>query len=280
MGASGAAFTTTIDGEGWDPLAAAPLDGATLERGARGAGARADAVVPPYDEEMKQLVMDRVLEALEAKIPPLARGLLGPPEYGLIVGCDEGAPTFYARTFFDKSDQPTKLDWSAFKDERAGLLVFLDRGPEPDRKMLARDAIVVAVTSASASDDALAAWVTALRDDGRWTDTRHAGTAAFADHAMRTILADKRHAAAGFLRSVRGLFAGSAGADLLRAAEAYGYVVDAAQKIGIGPFDGSVAMRFLDAGHRKAWAKQLEAIAGHERDAHAALASARSAMVK
>jgi hypothetical protein len=37
-------------------------------------------------------------------------------------------------------------------------------------------------------------------------------------------------------------------------------------------------LRFLDAGHRKSWAKQLEAIIGHEKDAHAALAAAREAM--
>jgi GH24 family phage-related lysozyme (muramidase) len=54
--------------------------------------------------------------------------------------------------------------------------------------------------------------------------------------------------------------------------------VDACAKIGTGPFDGSVAMRFLDAGHRKAWAKQLEAIIGHEKEAHGALATARETM--
>ena len=80
MGASGAAFTTAIDVDAWDPIAAAPLDDATLERAARGTGMRADAVKPPFDEEMKALVVDRVLEALEAKVPPLARGLVGPSE--------------------------------------------------------------------------------------------------------------------------------------------------------------------------------------------------------
>jgi len=71
----------------------------------------------------------------------------------------------------------------------------------------------------------------ALRDDTRWTDTRHAGAAAFGDHAMRTLLADKRRAAASFLRTTRALFPGSPGADLLRAAESYGYVADAAKKV-------------------------------------------------
>jgi hypothetical protein len=274
MGASGAAFTTTIDTEGWDPMAAAPLDTATLERGARAAGAKVDVVAPPFDEEMRELVADRVLEALEAKSPPLARGLVGPAEYGLVVGFDDEGPTFYARTYFDRSEQPSKVDWSAFRDERTGLLAFLDRAAAVDRAALARDAVRAAATGADASQQALAQWLRALRDDTKWSDTKHAGTAAFADHAMRTILADKRRAAAAFLRDARSLFSNAAGAELLRAAESYGYVVDAAKKLGIGPFDASVAMRFLDVGHRRAWAKQLEAIVGHEREAQAALAQA------
>ena len=276
MGASGAAFTTAIDVDAWDPIAAAPLDDATLERAARGTGTRADPVAPPFDDEMRVLVVDRVLEALEAKVPPLARGLVGPSEYGLIMGCDEEAPTFYARTYFDKTEQPTKLDWSAF--EKDGRVVFLDRAGEPDRAAIARDAIDGAVASAVASDHALETWIAALRDDTRWTDSRHAGAAAFGDHAMRTLLADKRTAAASFLRTTRALFPGSPGADLLRAAESYGYVADAAKKVGIGPFGASVAMRFLDAGHRRSWAKQLEAALGHERDAHDALRAARAGM--
>ncbi len=276
MGASGAAFTTAIDALAWDPIAAAPLDDATLTRAAHGTGMRADPVSPPFDAEMKALVLDRVLEALEAKIPPLARGLVGPSEYGLVVGCDEQASTFYARTYFDKTEQPTKLDWSAF--DKDGHIVFLDPAGAADRAAVARDAVDGAIASAASSDAAMGTWVAALRDEERWTDRRHAGAAAFGDHAMRTLLADKRRAAASFLRTTRALFPGSPGADLLRAAESYGYVADAAKKVGIAPFDASVAMRFLDSGHRKAWAKQLEIALGHERDAHDALRAARAGM--
>ena len=276
MGASGAAFTTTIDVDAWDPIAAAPLDDDTLARAARATGTRPDTLAPPYDEDMRALVIDRILEALESKVPPLARGLLGPAEYGVVVGCDDEGPTFYGRTYFDKTEQPTKLDWSAV--ESAAELVFLDKANAPDRPVVARDAIDGAVASAESSDRAMETWIAALRDDSRWTDTRHAGAAAFGDHAMRTLLADKRRAAATFLRTTRALFPGSPGADLLRAAESYGYVADAAKKVGIGPFDASVAMRFLDAGHRRSWAKQLETALGHERDAHGALSAARAGM--
>ena len=278
MGASGAAFASTIDAATWDPLAAAPLDDATLSRGARAVALRPDVVGPPFDDEMRALVLDRVAEAIDAKLPPLVRGIAGPPEYGLIVGYDEEGPSFLARTYFDKADRPTKVDWSAFADAEHGLVAFLDRGAAPDRPAFAREAVKNTLATAEDTERALGTWLDGLRDDARWTDTRHAGTAAFADHAMRTLHADKRRAAARFLRNARALFANAPGADLLRAAESYGYSADAAEKIGVGPFDGSVAMRFLDVGHRRAWAKQLEAIITHEREAHAALASALGAM--
>ena len=281
MGVSGAAFTATIDAATWDPLAAAPLDEATLSRGAQAVGMKPDVVGPPFDDEMRALVFDRVVEAIEAKTPALVKGIAGPAEYGLLVGYDEVGPTFSARTYFDKADKPNqfqKIDWSAFADAEHGLVAFLDRGPAPDKSAQARSAVVQAVATAQSTRDALGTWLEGLRDDARWADVKHAGAAAFGDHAMRTILADKRRAAARFLRGARGIFSTSPGADLLRAAESYGFVADACAKIGTGPFDGSIAMRFLDVGHRRAWAKQLEAIIGHEADAHAALAGARAAM--
>src|SRR5437763_83253 len=111
--------------------------------------------------------------------------------------------------------------------------------------------------------------------DARGTDTKHAGTAAFSDHAMRVVLADKRRAAARFLRGLRSLFA-TPGGDLLRAAESYGYVVEALEKLGVKPFDASVAMRFLDPGHRRGIAKGLEVVLGHEKEAHDPLRAARA----
>jgi len=278
MGVSGAAFSATIDAATWDPLAAAPLDDATLTRGAQALGLKPDIVGPPFDDEMRALVLDRVADSIDAKSAPLVKGIAGPPEYGLIVGYDEVGPTFLARTYFDRTDKPSKIDWSAFADAEHGLVAFLDNGAAPDRGALARSAVTHAVATAPHALDALRTWLDGLRDDARWSDTKHAGAAAFGDHAMRTILADKRRAAARFLRGARSIFATSPGADLLRAAESYGFVADACAKIGTGPFDGSVALRFLDVGHRRAWAKQLEAIIGHEREAQNALTAARDAM--
>jgi hypothetical protein len=278
MGSSGAAFTTTIDESGWDPLAATPRDSETLARAARAAGVRLDPEPPPYDDEMRALILDRAKEAIDGHLPPLVFGLGGPPEYGLIVGYDEEGPTFFARTFFDKGDDPRRAGWAEFESEDRGGLTFLDKTAPPDRPKALRDGIDAALAAAEASDGALTSWAAALRDDARWGDAKHAGSAAFADHAMRSVLVDKRRAAARFLRAARGLLPNAPGADLLRAAESYGYAADAAAKGGIGAFDGSVAMRFIDAGHRRAWAKNLDALREHDREGREALASARQGM--
>jgi hypothetical protein len=278
MGSSGAAFTTTIDEAGWDPLAAAPRDAETLARAARAAGVRLDPEPPPYDEEMRELIFDRAKEAIDAHLPPLVFGLGGAPEYGLIVGYDEEGPTFFARTFFDKGDDPRRAGWSEFESEDRGGVIFLDKTAPPDRPAALREGIDAALAAGEASDGALTSWAAALRDDTRWSDAKHAGSAAFADHAMRSVLVDKRRAAARYLRTARGLLPNSPGADLLRAAESYGYAADAAAKGGVGEFDGSVAMRFIDPGHRRAWAKNLDAVRENDREAREALASARGGM--
>jgi hypothetical protein len=157
-------------------------------------------------------------------------------------------------------------------------LIFLDKTAAPDRPGALREGIDAALATADVSDGALTSWAAALRDDARWTDAKHAGTAAFADHAMRAVLVDKRRAAARYLRTARGLLPNSPGADLLRAAESYGYAADAAAKGGVGEFDGSVAMRFIDPGHRRAWAKNLDTVRENDREAREALASARGGM--
>ncbi len=259
MGASGAAFDVTIDLEGFDPLAATPRDADTIALAARAAGVRLDDVPPPYDEDLRALVGSRIREAIDEKLPPLIRGAVGPPEYGLIVG-------------YTDEDRYLVRD---FVDADHGGPVFLDRAAPPERTIQARDGLDAAIARAAGSEGALTGWAAALRDDARWADTKHAGTAAFADHAMRVVLADKRRAAARFLRGLRSLFS-TPGGDLLRAAESYGYVVEALEKIGTKPFDASVAMRFLDAGHRRGIAKALEAVLGHEKEAHGALGAARA----
>ncbi len=274
MGASGAAFTTTIDAQRWDPLAASPLDDATLDRAAAAAGTRPDRADPPFDDDLRALVADRIADALAAKVPPLVRGVVGPPEYGLVVGYDDGPQKLYVRTYFDPTDQTPTVGWDAFTDAEHGGLVFLDPGEAPDRAALVRAALRLAAGAADASDAALGAWLARLRDERRWRDVQQGGAFAFADHAMRTILHDKRRAAARFLRATREAVTSRAGADMLRAAEAYGRVADAAEKVGVGAFDPGVAMRFVEGGQRRAWANALEGILAREAAAHEALSSA------
>jgi hypothetical protein len=274
MGASGAAFDASIDLDGFDPLSATPRDPETLALAARAAGVKLDDVPPPYDEDLRALVASRIREAIDDKIPPLIRGAVGPPEYGLIVGYTDD-DRYLVRTFFDKDTKPSEIGWPDFVDADHGGPVFLDRAAETDRASIAKAGLDAGIARAPASEAALAGWAAALRDDTRWADAKHAGTAAFADHAMRVVLADKRRAAARFLRGLRSLFA-TPGGDLLRAAESYGYAVDGLEKLGTKPFDASVAMRFLDPGHRRGIAKALEAVLGHEKEAHDALRAARA----
>jgi hypothetical protein len=274
MGASGAAFDVSIDLEGFDPLAATPRDPETLALGARAASVKLDDVAPPYDDDLRGLVGARIREAIDEKLPPLIRGAVGPPEFGLIVGYTDD-DRFLVRTFFDKDDKPSQIGWSDLIDADHGGPVFLDKTASTDRALLAKDGLDAGIARAPRSEEALTGWAAAIRDDARWADTKHAGTAAFADHAMRVVLADKRRAAGRFLRGLRSLFA-TPGGDLLRAAESYGYVVEALEKLGTKAFDASVAMRFLDAGHRRGIAKALEAVRGHEKEAHDALRAARA----
>jgi hypothetical protein len=274
MGASGAAFDVTVDLAGFDPLAATPRDPETVALAARAAGVRLDDVPPPYDDDLRDLVGARIREAIDDKLPPLIRGAVGPAEYGLIVGYVDD-DRYLVRTFFDKDDKPSEIGWPDFRDAEHGAPVFLDRTAATDRASSAKGGLDAALARAAGSEAALAGWALALRDDARWTDTKHAGTTAFAEHAMRIVLADKRRAAARFLRGLRSLFT-TPGGDLLRAAESYGYVVEALEKLGVKPFDASVAMRFLDAGHRRGIAKALEAVLGHEKEAHGALRAARA----
>ena len=278
MGASGAAFLLTVDDRTWDPRVAGPRGADTASAMARAAGVRLDPFPPPYDDELRPLVLDRIIEGVDAKLPPLVYGLGGTAEYGLVIGYDTEAPAFFARTFFHKGDDPQRVGWDAFESADRGALTFIDRAAAPDERQSVRDGVDAGLAAGDVTDRALASWSAALRDDSRWSDAKHAGTAAFADHAMRTVLIDTRRAAARFLRAARALFASAPGGDLLRAAESYGYAADAAAKGGAGAFDASVAMRFVDAGHRRAWAKQLDAVREHEREAREALASARRGM--
>ncbi len=281
MGCSGAAFASGIDATGWDPLAASPRDPATRARAAAAAGVRLDELVPPFDDELRELVALRIREAIDDGLPPLVRGAVGPAEYGVIVGYVErpaGGDRLLVRTYFDRGDPPSEIDGADLLDADHGSPLFLDRVPATDRAVLAAAGLDAALDGGGASDDAIRTWIAALRDDARWSDARHTATAAFADHAMRQLLADKRRAAARFLRGLRSTFATLPGSDLLRAAESYGYVADAAEKFGIGAFTAATALRFGDGGQRRAWANLLEGALEHERNAHDAIRSARASI--
>ncbi len=273
MGASGAAFRFRFDPERWDPEAASPHNDALVARAARAAGVRPDIVAPPFDDELRELVWARIAESVDASLPPLARGLAGAPEFGVIVGYDDTGKVLFARTYVDKGKEPARLP---FEDL---AFVFLDRATRPADAALAREVVALAPRIARqpdpdedagvlAGDAAFEAWISGLRAEVRPAE---AAARAFADWWLRVSLHDARRAAARFLRHTRALLPDRPGAELLRAAESYGYVADEAAKGGLHPFDGTVVTRFLDASLRRGWANALERAITHEREALAAL---------
>src|SRR2546428_6411985 len=117
---------------------------------------------------MRELIMDRLMGAVHAQLPPLVFGLRGTPEYGHVVGFDQEGPTFFARTFFDKGDDPRRVGWDAFESEDRGGLVFLDKSAVPDPANAVREGIDAGLTAGGASDRAPASWSGAPPEDARW----------------------------------------------------------------------------------------------------------------
>src|SRR2546430_9652848 len=107
---------------------------------------------------MRTLILDRAKEAIDAHLPPLVFGLGGAPEYGPIVGYDEEGPTFFARTFFDKGDEPRRAGWSEFESEARGWLTFFGKASPPDRQNALREGIDSQLAAGDASDQALGSW--------------------------------------------------------------------------------------------------------------------------
>src|SRR5438552_475900 len=159
MGASGAAFDVTIDLEGFDPLAATPRDRETMALAATAAGVKLDDVPPPYDDDLRDLVGSRIREAIDDKVPPLVRGAVGPPEFGLIVGYTDD-DRYLVRTFFDKDSKPSEIGWPDFIDADHGGPVFLDRAADADRATIARDGIGAGSARAKARETSVAGWAT------------------------------------------------------------------------------------------------------------------------
>ena len=255
-----------------------------VQAAAASLGLRVDVVEPPLDEELRELVWERIVESVDAGLPPLARGLLQLPEFGVLCGYDAADRVLFARTYADREDDPSRVLFAdAFGGERPATVAFLDRADRVEERALAREALrrgreVTAPATHAAGgvtllqgEAAFRAWIEALAEEPAG---REAAQRAFVDHARRVFLHDARRAAARFLRRVRRHFPERTGADLVRAAEAYSYVADECEKAGVVPFDASVVSRFLDPGQRRGWRHALERAAERERKAVAALAGA------
>ena len=253
-------------------------------RAAAAVALRADVVEPPFDEELRELVWERIVESVDAGLPPLARGLLQLPEFGVISGYDVKDRVLFARTYADHGDDPSRMHFAdAFGGERPATVVFLERGARVDEATLARDAVRRGVDVAASAtrevdgtklfqgEAAFRAWIDGLREE---VPAREIAQRAFVDHARRVLLHAARRAAARFLRRVRRHFPERIGADLVRAAESYSYVADECEKVGVRPFDASVVARFVDPGQRRGWQHALERAGERDSEAAGALAVA------
>lgn len=275
MGCSGAAFRFELDDARWDPSVTAAHGRETLERATRAVSMTIDQVDPPFDEEIRELIWERIVESVDGSLAPLARGMLG-PEYGVLSGYDGEHRTLFARTYFDQGEEPSRLMFDVFAQAAPPTPVFMDRGRKIDDDVLAREALRDAVRPRGEGGPlsgiaALEAWISALEAE---IPAKQVAERAFADHFMRVALHDARRAAAVFLRMARAFLPPSVSALLLRAAESYGYVADEVAKGGVAPFDASVVARFIDTGLRRGWAHALQRAIAHEREAVAALAEA------
>lgn len=272
MGCSGAAFLARFEPGRWDPAVASPHQREVIERAARAGGVRPDRLEPPFDDELADLVWERIVEAVDASLPPLVRGLGRSAEFGLITGYDDDGQVLFARTYFEAEGESPRSTFDAFRGEHAPTVVFLDRAERPDDRALARDALRNAVEVSAPNETALAAWARALPED---PPAREAAARAFADWWMRTALADARRAASRFLRHIRTLLPERAGIEVLGAAERYGYVAGAVET---GSFEAAVVTRFLDLSARRGLAHAVERALEHEREALGSLRRAVAAL--
>jgi hypothetical protein len=273
LAGSGIAFELRVD-ESWDPEMVSPHDPDAVARAAAAVGLRADVVEPPFDEDLRELVWDRIRESVDAGLPPLARRLLQLPEFGVVTGYDAKERVLFARTYADHGDDPARtLFADAFGGDRPATIAFLDRAGRVDEPRLARDALRRAA-EVGGYEAPYRVWITGLQQEA---PAREIAQRAFVDHARRVFLHDARRSAARFLRRVRRHFPDRVGADLIRAAESYSYVADETEKSGVKPFDASVVARFVDPGQRRGWQHALERALERDREAAAALSAAAGA---
>jgi hypothetical protein len=230
----------------------------------------------PADAEKGEMLA-AIRDSLAHGRPAISFGIIGPPEPGLVVGCDEDDGPLYGWSYFQGQRERyyERRDWFETMDVSGGLglLVIGDRQPArpTDREVLVEAlqwAIALERTAHRPNmPDHLAGlaaydgWADALQVDADYPpdDPATMGTRVIV-YGDQCVMVEERHEAARFLRRMKTV--ASEAADHLEAAAAlFEQVGDRVTPLWPWPIDpGAGAMRALaDAGKRRELAGHIRA---------------------
>ncbi|MDQ7780860.1 MAG: hypothetical protein RDV41_14280 [Planctomycetota bacterium] len=155
-----------------------------------------------------------IVESMQTCTPIVSHGLVGAPEFCLIVGFEEEgkARRLLVRSYFDKGEEYSKIDFKEFKtvwdsSNYLGLIEKLESRPKEEDLVVQSLKRAVAFFDAGKTQEmwvcgsaAYAAWADALKSPVAEKD---AGNAAWVNAWQTHILIDARKAAAAYLTSLK-----------------------------------------------------------------------------
>ncbi len=228
MGVSGAAFRLHFHQPEWcrsSPDAGCGFDCTETAHKALGYAAHGISSSKDNPEEVKQ-VRAAVVESINQGRAVLAIDLCVVPDWGLIVGYEDGGKQFLCRTYYEKSDEYSPAEkWPWI------VIIIGEKGKAPDRKQSLMRSLELAMKLANTEKfgkyasgfAAYEVWARDLLNDSRFAkltekqlrDDCH--TNAWCYHS----LVDARAAAVRYLHSIAGDFDEQATGHILQAADLY-----------------------------------------------------------
>jgi hypothetical protein len=227
MGISGAAFRLHIYHPGWCPSAPDATCGfnhskpAMKAMGYKMTGIHSDMSKPEDVEKVR----NAVVKSIDKGYPVLAIDLKEVPDWGVIVGYDDGGKEFLCRTYYDKTDEYTKAEkWPWVVD------IIKEKTDKPSQKKSVLESLRIAVEIANTEKygdyasgfNAYEAWIADLLADENFEDEEKVKS--YSTHANAwsySSLGDARAAAIKYLRSISSLFGEESTPHLEKATEIY-----------------------------------------------------------
>ena len=244
----------------------------------------------------KKALLAAIRDSLAQGRPAISFGIIGPPEPGLVVGCDGDSGPLYGWSYFQSQRERyyEQCDWFETMDKRGGvgLLIIGERQPArpSDREVLVaalhwavdleRTAHRPNMPDHLAGLAAYDGWADALEVDADYPpgDPEVMGTRLMV-YGDQCVMVMERHEAARFLRRIK-VAAPQAAAHLEEAAALYDAVGDRVKSLWPWPIDpGAGAKQALaDARKRRELAGQVRAARAQEAQAVEHLEQALSAL--